>query len=87
MPGDGVVLAQIAARSLGPDIGEALVFPPQTPVVDAVPPNFNFNLSTYQHLDILNLIIFYNDDFGIVPYDSLETRIEKFRRFLSGDRV
>jgi hypothetical protein len=84
VPGDGLVLAQAAAMSLAPDIQEALVLPPQTSVIDAIPPNFKLNLSTYQHLDILNLIIFYNEDFGVVPHDSLGTRIEKFRQFLNG---
>jgi hypothetical protein len=37
----------------------------------------------YQHGDILSLIIFYNENFGIVPNDSLEARVEKFRKFLT----
>jgi hypothetical protein len=65
------------------DVREAIGAPSQVPGIETTPPNFNPNLSTYQHIDILNLIIFYNEDFGIVPNDSLGARIQKFHRFLT----
>jgi hypothetical protein len=60
----------------------ALVPPAQIPAVGTTPPNFNADFTTYRHDDILHLIIFYNDDFGIVQADTLPSRVESFRRFL-----
>jgi hypothetical protein len=60
----------------------ALVPPAQVPAVGTTPPNFIADLHTYHHNDILDLIVFYNDDFGIVQTDTASSRIESFRRFL-----
>ncbi|KAH8831650.1 hypothetical protein DL96DRAFT_1588544 [Flagelloscypha sp. PMI_526] len=52
-------------------IGSALINPP--PVVGDVPTAWNENLASYNHRDIHHLIVFYNDDFGIVKEDDLAT--------------
>jgi len=56
---------------------------PQPQAVGTTPPNFNPDLPNYRHIDILNMVIFYNDNFGVVGGDSLGTRIDKFRAFLA----
>lgn len=48
-----------------------------------VPPAWNGHIDEYLHVDILRAVIFYNDDFGIVPGDSMVLRREKFRNWLS----
>jgi len=79
--GDGLVLAQAVAPNVA--TRNALVAPVQIPLLGDIPPNFNPNLPSYTHDDILQLIIFYNDDFGIVQADRIPSRIDSFRRFLS----
>jgi len=79
--GDGLVLAQAVAHNVA--TRNALVAPVQIPLLGDIPPNFNHNLTSYNHGDILRLIIFYNDDFGIVQADTIPSRIDSFRRFLS----
>jgi hypothetical protein len=64
-------------------VRQQLVAPAIPAAIGTTPPNFNPNLPNYHHIDILNLIIFYNDDFGIVPGDSLGTRIDKFHAFIA----
>ena len=46
-------------------------------------PQHNGHIDEYLHVDILRAVIFYNDDFGIVPGDSMVLRREKFRNWLS----
>lgn len=48
-----------------------LIPPAQEPIVGTLPPNFSNNYSAYQRADILSLIIFYNEDFGIVEGDTV----------------
>jgi len=55
----------------------------QLPLPGDIPPNFNHDLPSYTHMDVLGLIIFNNDNFGIVQGDTLRSRIDSFRRFLS----
>jgi hypothetical protein len=52
-------------------------------VIGTAPPNFNPRLETYEHIDILRMIVFYNESFNIIAQDDLPERINKFRRFLS----
>jgi hypothetical protein len=47
--------------------------------VGTIPPNFNSNVDNYTNLDILKLIIFYNDDFDIAVDDALHERKVKIR--------
>lgn len=51
--------------------------------IAAVPPGFSSKLEAYKHIDILKLIVFYNETFDIVGPDDLATRVNKFRRFLT----
>ncbi|KAH9992625.1 hypothetical protein BJV77DRAFT_1001921 [Russula vinacea] len=40
------------------------------------------HIAAYQHIHILRLVIFYNDDFGIVMNDKIPSRREKLRTWL-----
>jgi hypothetical protein len=51
--------------------------------IGAIPDPFNSTLDTYSHLEILRMVVFYNETFGIEPQDDLADRIMKFRRFLT----
>jgi len=51
-------------------------------VVGTVPPQFNPDVDAYQHIDILHLVVFYNDDFGILLGDQLPERKRKIRNWL-----
>ncbi|KAF9038841.1 hypothetical protein BDZ89DRAFT_982253 [Hymenopellis radicata] len=53
------------------------------PRVGETPPQFQGGLASYTNAEILRMIVFYNDDFGIVLNDSLAMRIDKFRSYLS----
>ncbi|CAA7270414.1 unnamed protein product [Cyclocybe aegerita] len=55
------------------------------PAVGATPPAavFHPRIENYQHIDILVLIAYYNDDFGIVVGDSVPDRQVKIRDFFS----
>lgn len=60
------------------------------PGIDAVPPpaigtvpNINLNPFHAQADQILRLIYFYNNDFGILPEDNLEAQREKLERWLT----
>ena len=59
-----------------------LVPPAQVAVIGTVPTNFNPVLTMYQRLDFVKLIIFYNEDFGILANDNLAASIEKFQHWL-----
>ena len=80
--GHGLVRAQAVANNIGVAPQAALVAPEAVLNVGDIPPAFNANIFEYRHQDILRLIIFYNDDFGIVPGDGIPLRIQKFRHFL-----
>ena len=81
--GHGLVLAKAAAQNLDHAARQALVAPAAIPGIGSAPPNFNPDLPNYQHSDILSMVIFYNDDFGILPGDSIDSRVDSFRRFLA----
>ena len=50
--------------------------------IGAIPNPFNARLESYTHLDVLGMVVFYNDTFGIDPADDLAERLI-FRRFLT----
>jgi hypothetical protein len=54
------------------------------PAVGSVPPNFNDLPTSYSHSYILDLMIFYNDDFGIVLGDSIADRMAVLHKWLTG---
>ena len=80
IPGDGNVLAAPLAKNAA--TAQAVqAFQPHG-LVGAVPPQFNPDVDSYQHIDVLQLIIFYNDDFGIQVGDQLPERKRKVRNWL-----
>ncbi|KAM6492185.1 hypothetical protein JOM56_011909 [Amanita muscaria] len=79
-PGHGLALAQVVAHNVA--VRNGLHAPAQPLALGSTPPHFNPNLPTYNHDTVYQLIIFYNDDFGILPGDTLSSRVESFRRFL-----
>ena len=50
--------------------------------IGSVPNPFNATLEVYSHADILQMVVFYDDNFGIDPVDGLPERLIKFRQFL-----
>jgi len=82
VPGDGVALATAIYGNV-PNLQHLLVPPAAAPNVGSTPPNFINNVAAYQRADIINLIVFYNDDFGIVVGDPVSECVEKFHRFLT----
>jgi len=48
-----------------------------------MPPNFNSNITSYTTKEIARLILFYNEDFGIVENDDEAVRRSKLIMFLS----
>ena len=52
-----------------------------SPVGAVLPWDFNSKFGNYTHATILRLVIFYNDDFGIVAGDPVEVRREKLQFF------
>ncbi|TDL22525.1 hypothetical protein BD410DRAFT_839606 [Rickenella mellea] len=77
-PGDGRNLAQ-------PLLTAGVHLPPAAAAanVGAFPPAFNGDPTSYTHQEIINLIVFYNDAFGIVVGDVLTTRRNKLREWMS----
>ncbi|KAF8507924.1 hypothetical protein JB92DRAFT_2956249 [Gautieria morchelliformis] len=80
IPGDGNALAQELAST--PALVQAVqIFQPHGNI-GAVMPNFNPQVDAYGHVDVLHLIIFYNDNFGIAYGDQLPQRKHKIRTWL-----
>jgi hypothetical protein len=52
--------------------------------VGDLPDDWTSNIDRYRLLDILHLVIFYNDDFGIDAGDPLDLRKGKLRDWLTG---
>jgi hypothetical protein len=69
-PGRQVFHGQFPANGEAAEVGDA-------------PPNFNPRIEGYRHMDILRMIVFYNENFEIAAQDDLPERIHKFRRFLA----
>ena len=56
--------------------------PAQPAAIGALPDIFP-NLDTCNHVEILDLIIFYNQDFGIQVGDTVRQRAERIKCFIS----
>ena len=82
MPGNGVARATAIFGNF-PLLQPFLVAPAVAPIVGTTPPNFINNPGAYQRSDFINLIIFYNEDFGIVQGDTIQDCIEKVHLFLT----
>jgi hypothetical protein len=61
----------------------SLTAPLEPAAIGSLPPNFTTSLTTIPSKDITKLIIFYNDDFGILEDDDEGTRRAKLISFLS----
>ncbi|KAF8878204.1 hypothetical protein BD779DRAFT_1649980 [Infundibulicybe gibba] len=82
--GPGLQLAQVAAEQLDPAVLQGILPPGPPAMIGLTPDHFNPNIDVYNDRDILRMIAFYNEDFEIVPNDSLQDRINKFHSFLCG---
>jgi len=47
------------------------------------PPDFDPYVEVYSDQAILEMMVFYNETFGIVPQDDHRVRVSKFRRFFA----
>lgn len=63
----------------------ALEYQPRA-AIGVVPDDWNPLIDVYQDVDILKLIIYYNDGIGIVVGDSLDVRKQKVRNWLVGEQ-
>jgi hypothetical protein len=51
--------------------------------IGSKPPDFDPYVEGYATHTILEMIVFYNETFGIVPQDNYRIWLSKFRRFLA----
>lgn len=70
------------ALAIRPGNNPLLVDPEVPPAVGELPPNFRAKTRDYTQRQILDLVIFYCDDFGILLADPLKTRSEKINMFM-----
>ncbi|EDQ99263.1 uncharacterized protein LACBIDRAFT_335187 [Laccaria bicolor S238N-H82] len=82
IPGNGLNLANHIYANFA-NVQDILIAPAEEPAVGTVPPNFSTNFSAYTTADFVRLIIFYNEDFGIVVGDTIESSINKLCGFLT----
>ncbi|KAF8274531.1 hypothetical protein EI94DRAFT_1561825 [Lactarius quietus] len=81
--GHGLVQAtEIFGHLQNEQLQNVLQVPNPIPQVGSMPQFFNANYNNYTRADIVRLVIFYNDSFGIVHGDTLAQCISKFDRFL-----
>jgi hypothetical protein len=50
--------------------------------IGSIPPLFDRSIDNYQHLEFLKLILFYNEDMGIVPGNGVPDRRKAMRNWL-----
>ncbi|KAF8878205.1 hypothetical protein BD779DRAFT_1789312 [Infundibulicybe gibba] len=74
--GHGWELAQMAAQKLDPAVLQGTLLHGPPAMIGATPQSFNPNVEGYNNRDILRMVIFYNENFEIVPDDELQDRIE-----------
>lgn len=81
-PGHGLARAILIFQGVNA-AQQFLVPPEQEPQVGTVPADFHTNLHGYTMANIIRLIIFYNDSFGIVHENNIETCVDKIQAFLT----
>ena len=90
-PGSGIVLA-VQLNPAGVQLPQQLVVlqanavagnPAPPAALGQVPPFYDEDIDAYRHGDVLRLVEFYNDGFGIVLGDGLPTRKQKFRTWMT----
>jgi len=64
-------------------VDNVLRVPDEIPPIGSVPQGFGNYPTRFSHADIVRLIIFYNDDFGIIQQDDLAERRLKLTSFLT----
>ncbi|KAF8075159.1 hypothetical protein FPV67DRAFT_618274 [Lyophyllum atratum] len=79
--GDGLTLARAIAQTTA--IQATLASLNDGLLIGHAPPNFNPHPGKYSNDEINHLILFYNDDFGILLGDGLHVRRDKVRKFLT----
>lgn len=84
-PGNGSALCQLLLRA-APGVAYRLAAPPViNAAVNTLPnPALDVDIAHINHAEILNYIMFYNDNFSIVPGDSLGVWRNKIIDFLTG---
>ncbi|KAF8163405.1 hypothetical protein B0H34DRAFT_856899 [Crassisporium funariophilum] len=82
VPGNGLQLALTAFGNV-PGLQQLLVAPAQEPVIGTTPPDYDQNYTTYNRADFVRLIIFYNQDFGIVRGNTIPECTEKLHTFFT----
>lgn len=86
VPGSGIQLA----RALAPDhVSRNAIdqFATNNPEfaganIGSIPPLFDPSIDNYQHIDLLKLILFYNEDMGIVAGSGVSERRKAMRNWL-----
>ncbi|PBK67145.1 hypothetical protein ARMSODRAFT_320394 [Armillaria solidipes] len=71
------------AKEVRPDNIAEDALASETASIGTLPQGFKGQISKYSGMEILEMIIFYNDNFKIVRGDDLPVRIDKFRSYLS----
>lgn len=90
-PGSGIALAvqlnppalQLPQQLVVLQANAAAGNPAPPAALGQAPPFYNDNIDAYHHGDVLRLVEFYNDGFGIVVGDGLPTRKQKFRTWMT----
>jgi hypothetical protein len=84
VPGCGHAIARLIANAKARQTFKNRFRAGEDPAeIGSTPPNFNPKVEHYQHIDILEMVVFYNESFGITAGDTLSNRIMKFKRFLT----
>ena len=82
VPGHGLQLARDLFGNI-PGVHQHLVAPDVIPTVGTLPPLFNNQFASYTLADVIHLVIFYNEDFGIAVNDSVERCVQMFHLFFN----
>lgn len=77
MEGSGYNLA-LTIRTPGVVVQDLAV----VPAIGDLPLNFHTAPKSYSHLQIIDMVVFYNENFGIVLADGIRPRADKFQLFL-----
>jgi len=78
--GHGLALATAIFQDVN-QLQPFLVQPPVEPVIGTAPPGYSNDFRHYNRSHIIRLIIFYNEDFGIVKGDTVDECIRKLQAF------
>ncbi len=51
--------------------------------IGSTPPDFYPYVEVYNNVTILKMMVFYNENFGIIPGDDYKIRVSKFHHFFA----